>query len=83
MAYNGAAIIAMRGKDCVAIASDKRFGIQGQTVGFEFDKIYEIGPRLYVGLPGLATDSLTVYVLSLNFWAVSIFQSSKLLYRYN
>ena len=60
MAYNGAAIIAMRGKDCVAIACDKRFGIQGQTVGFEFEKTFEMGPRLYVGLPGLATDALTL-----------------------
>ena len=28
MSYNGAAVVAMRGKDCVAIASDRRFGIQ-------------------------------------------------------
>lgn len=60
MAYNGGAIIAMKGKDCVAIASDKRFGIQGQTLGFDFSKIYEMGPTLYCGLPGLATDTQTV-----------------------
>ena len=60
MSYNGAAIIAMKGKDCVAIASDRRFGIQAQTVGMDFEKIFEMGPKLYVGLPGLATDVQTV-----------------------
>lgn len=28
MAYNGGCVIAMTGKDCVAIATDHRFGIQ-------------------------------------------------------
>ncbi|KAI0227483.1 Proteasome subunit beta type-3 [Lamellibrachia satsuma] len=60
MSYNGAAIVAMRGKDCVAIASDRRFGIQAQTVGMDFQKTFEMGPRLYIGLPGLATDVQTV-----------------------
>lgn len=27
MDYNGGALIAMKGKNCVAIASDKRFGV--------------------------------------------------------
>lgn len=58
--YNGAAIIAMKGRDCVAIASDRRFGIQAQTVSTNFQKIFEMGPRLYIGLPGLATDVQTV-----------------------
>jgi 20S proteasome subunit beta 3 len=58
--YNGAAIIAMKGRDCVAIASDRRFGIQAQTVSTDFQKIFEMGPRLYIGLPGLATDVQTV-----------------------
>jgi len=60
MSYNGAAIVAMKGKDCVAIASDRRFGIQAQTVAMDFQKIFEMGPRLYIGLPGLATDVQTV-----------------------
>jgi len=50
----------MRGKDCVAIAADKRFGIQAQTVSFDFKKIYEMSDKLYIGLPGLATDVQTV-----------------------
>lgn len=60
MAYNGAAIMAMKGKNCVAIAADTRFGIQAQTVSTKFQKIFEMGPRLYIGLAGLATDVQTV-----------------------
>ena len=60
MSYNGAAVIAMKGKNCVAIAADRRFGIQAQTVGMDFEKIFEMGPKLFIGLPGLATDVQTV-----------------------
>lgn len=28
MEYNGGSVVAMVGKDCVAIAADKRFGVQ-------------------------------------------------------
>lgn len=38
--YNGGAIIAMTGKDCVAIASDTRLGMQQQTVACDFQKVY-------------------------------------------
>ncbi|XP_075209917.1 proteasome subunit beta type-3 [Lycorma delicatula] len=58
--YNGSAVVAMVGKGCVAIASDRRFGIQTQTLGCDFQKIFEMGPHLYLGLPGLATDTITV-----------------------
>lgn len=60
MEYNGAAIVAMIGKDCVAIASDKRLGVQAQTVSFNFQKIFQMNDKLFVGLPGLATDVQTV-----------------------
>nr|QBH73439.1 proteasome subunit beta type protein [Aphelinus abdominalis] len=60
LAYNGGAIVAMKGKNCVAIAADRRFGIQAQTISCDFQKVYEMGPHLYIGLPGLATDSQTV-----------------------
>lgn len=36
MDYNGGALIGMKGKNCVAIATDKRFGIQAQTVSLDF-----------------------------------------------
>lgn len=61
MSYNGGCVIAMKGKDCVAIAADKRFGVQGRTMSSKFQRVFQFGPRLFVGLPGLATDTLTVY----------------------
>lgn len=50
MSYNGSAVIAMVGKECVAIAADRRFGVQAQTVTVDFQKIFSV--RLYAGLPG-------------------------------
>lgn len=52
--------MAMRGKNCVAIAADRRFGIQAQMVTTDFQKIFSMGDRLYIGLAGLATDVQTV-----------------------
>ncbi|KAL0276734.1 UNVERIFIED_CONTAM: hypothetical protein PYX00_004243 [Menopon gallinae] len=59
--YNGGAVVAMSGKNCVAIAADRRFGIGTQTVATDFQKVFEMGPHLYIGLPGLATDTQTVH----------------------
>jgi len=50
----------MKGKGCVAIAADRRLGVRGHTVSTDFKKIYEMGPTLMIGLPGLASDTLTV-----------------------
>lgn len=60
MSYNGGAVIAMKGKNCIAVASDLRFGIQGQTVGMDFDKVFPMNDHLYLGLTGLASDIQTV-----------------------
>ena len=60
MSYNGGAVIAMKGKDCVAIASDLRYGVELRTITTDFPKVFEINPHLWVGLPGLATDIQTV-----------------------
>ena len=60
MEYNGGAIVAMKGKNCVAIASDKRFGVQALTVSMNFPKIFQMTDKTYVGLSGLATDILTL-----------------------
>ena len=59
--YNGAAIIAMAGKDCVAIGSDLRFGVQLQTMTTDFKKVFQIHDKLFVGLGGLASDAQTLY----------------------
>ncbi|KAK9806622.1 hypothetical protein WJX73_000980 [Symbiochloris irregularis] len=58
--YNGAAIIAMAGKNCVAIGSDLRFGVQFQTLATDYQKIYKIHDHLYLGLAGLGTDAQTL-----------------------
>jgi 20S proteasome subunit beta 3 len=58
--YNGSAMIAMTGKNCVGIATDRRLGIQLQTISTQFQKVFEIQPAIFVGLAGLATDVQTV-----------------------
>ena len=60
MEYNGGAVIAMTGKNCVAIASDLRFGIQAQTLAMNLPKIHKINDRCLVGLAGLASDNQTM-----------------------
>ena len=44
----------------------RRFGIQMQLVSTDFQKIYRLGEKVFVGLPGLATDVQTVYVFILH-----------------
>ena len=41
LAYNGAAMIAMAGKDCVGIAADRRLGVQLQTIACDFQKVFQ------------------------------------------
>ena len=58
--YNGAAIVAMAGKECVAIGSDLRLGVQFQTLATDYKKVYCIHDKLYIGLAGLSTDAQTL-----------------------
>ena len=39
MEYNGGSVVAMIGKDCVAIATDLRLGQQSIGVAYNFDKV--------------------------------------------
>jgi 20S proteasome subunit beta 3 len=50
----------MKGKDCVAIAADRRFGVQALTLATDFQKIFPITSKTYLGLAGLATDVQTM-----------------------
>ncbi|KAG5250844.1 Proteasome beta type 2 family protein [Salix suchowensis] len=59
--YNGSAIVAMVGKNCFAIASDRRLGVNLQTVATAFQRIYKIHDKLFIGLSGLGTDAQTLY----------------------
>lgn len=56
MEYNGAAILAMTGKDCVGICSDSRLGNQAQTVATNFEKIFKMGDKLMVRLDLLSVS---------------------------
>ncbi|XP_060212451.1 proteasome subunit beta type-3-A isoform X1 [Lycium barbarum] len=59
--YNGSALVAMVGKNCFAIASDRRLGVQLQTIATDFQRIYRIHDKVFIGLAGLATDTQTLY----------------------
>ncbi|KAF8560115.1 20S proteasome subunit beta 3 [Imleria badia] len=59
--YNGGSVIAMVGKDCVAIASDLRLGTESLGISSNFQRVFPVTDRLYVGLPGLGTDVTTLY----------------------
>jgi len=61
MDYNGGSVIAMVGKDCVAIASDLRLGNQALGVASDYQRVFPVTDRLYLGLPGLATDVATLH----------------------
>ena len=39
MEYNGGSVIAMAGKECVAIASDLRLGNQAMGISSKFEKV--------------------------------------------
>ncbi|KAE9410830.1 20S proteasome subunit beta 3 [Gymnopus androsaceus JB14] len=60
MEYNGGSVVAMVGKDCVAIASDLRLGNQALGISSNFQKIFPVTDRIFLGLPGLATDVTTL-----------------------
>jgi len=53
-------VVAMVGKECVAIASDLRLGNQGMGIASNFQKVFPITDRIFLGLPGLATDVITL-----------------------
>ncbi|ODV75948.1 proteasome core particle subunit beta 3 [Cyberlindnera jadinii NRRL Y-1542] len=55
----GGSVVAMVGKDCVAIASDLRLGQQSLGLSNKFEKVYQYG-NVFLGLTGLATDAQTL-----------------------
>lgn len=56
---NGGSAVAMVGKDCIAIASDLRLGLQSVSVAGNFEKVFRYD-SVFVALTGLATDVQTV-----------------------
>jgi hypothetical protein len=44
----------------ILAASDLRLGQQAMTVACNFDKVFPVTERTYIGMPGLASDVLTL-----------------------
>lgn len=51
MEYNGGCVLAMVGKDSVAIATDLRFGVQGMTIATNYEVKYHLFLSFVMG-PG-------------------------------
>ncbi|VDM31365.1 unnamed protein product [Hydatigera taeniaeformis] len=45
--YNGSAVIGMKGRNCVAIATDMRFGVGYQTIATNFPKVEQYQRLLF------------------------------------
>ena len=58
--YNGNSMIAMKGKNCVAIATDTRLSTQLMTVDCNFQRVFKVNDRCLMGISGLATDCQTL-----------------------
>lgn len=59
--YNGGSILAMVGKNCYAIASDKRLGSnQFHTVETNVEKVFPVTNKTMLAAVGLATDVQTI-----------------------
>jgi len=59
--HNGSGLVAMIGKDCVAIGTDTRLGVGMQTIATNFQKVFVMQDDIIMGLSGLATDIQTFH----------------------
>ena len=57
----GGGVLAMAGKKCLAMASDKRYGWSYQMTTDTFHKIFQINNKCLFGASGLYTDIQTVF----------------------
>jgi len=60
MDYNGGTVVVMGGKDCFAIASDFRLGLDNMTLNNKTPKIFKIHEKLFLGTIGLLGDISTL-----------------------
>ncbi|KAF8204031.1 20S proteasome subunit beta 3 [Pholiota molesta] len=66
MDHNGGSVIAMVGKECVAIASDLRWAIRLWESRQISKGIFPVTDHIYFGLPGLATESIRYETVSVS-----------------
>eukprot|EP00899_Mesostigma_viride_P020620 jgi/Mesvir1/2855/Mv13942-RA.1 len=60
LSHNGSAVVAMAGKNCVAIGCDRRLGVNMQTIATDFTRIFPIHDKLFIGVSGLVSDMQTL-----------------------
>lgn len=58
--YNGNSLVAMAGKNCVAIATDTRLATELMTIDTNFQRVFKVNDMCMMGLSGLATDVQTL-----------------------
>ena len=52
-------MVAMAGKNCVAIATDTRLSTELMTIDGNFQRVFKINDKCLMGLSGLGTDVQT------------------------
>jgi 20S proteasome subunit beta 3 len=60
MDYNGGCVVVMGGKNCIAIASDLRFGNERITNSCNTSRIFRINKNLFMAMTGLMGDISTI-----------------------
>ncbi|CAM9384936.1 unnamed protein product [Chrysoparadoxa australica] len=60
MELNGGSCMAMKGRDCVALVVDKRFGVGEQLVSDRAERVLKVNDRLMASFTGLTTDVQTL-----------------------
>lgn len=55
--YYGGTVFAMKGKDCVALCTDRRLGNGYQTIVMNVPKVEQISKYALAGLADFAPDS--------------------------
>merc|ERR1712070_328236 len=61
--YNGNSMVAMAGKNCVAIATDTRLSTELMTIDGNFQRVFKGNDKVLMGLSGLGTDVQTFNAL--------------------
>ncbi|KAH8291562.1 hypothetical protein KR018_000406, partial [Drosophila ironensis] len=54
-------VVAMTGRNCVAIASDHMFGDDESVLSVNCPKVFRISPLMYMGIVGLHSDAQMVH----------------------
>jgi 20S proteasome subunit beta 3 len=52
-------MVAMAGKNCVAIATDTRLSTELMTIDGNFQRVFKVNDKTIMGISGLGTDVQT------------------------